>query len=1339
MAGNAPRWLVTLLFMTALVSSAEPVRIAVYTSNPQQFPEALARFEQEHGKGLIELTLINPDTPPERIATARVIYAYLMNAALYERFAPAVRQAAQTGATVIAQPPDIAEHRWRLKPDAAASTAAFLYFDNGGVDNLAGFLAYCYKLGGGAQSLAVPAPVTHLTRGIYHPAAREPFASLDAYLAWYRATGRVPANAPLVGILFYQTNYKVHDLAHIDALIARLEKQGIGAVTVYGWPVPALAPLLGEPGKTPLRLLYSFNLGFAQSADVDMLARYGLHVIDLMTARDNYAAWVKAAAGISPERLSTQVALPEIAGATEPLVVATTEQRPDVSGPVTTPIAERIDMAVRRGVRWLALQDKPNAAKRLALLYFNNPPGKGNIGASYLNVFPTLVNVLNRLRAEGYNVGSSIPSEKELEALLELSGRNIELWAPGELRALVEKGHAILVPLKQYQQWFNALPREFRDFVNGGWSDPAKARLMCYTAPSGERYFVVPGIRLGNLFLGPQPLRSTFERASEMQHNTNVPPPHSYVAAYLWYRRAFAADAVVHFGRHGTLEFLPGKSVGQAGWDSSEVLLDDLPNAYYYILDGGGESTTARRRCAGVMVSHLTPLIVAAGTQERFAKLRAALESLDTTDTLSPGLQQEYRETALREIRSLKLDTQLRIDLAKLSWDEIRTQVDALLSAAEQGPIPAGMHTVGVLPSLTLQRDAVGEVLRHSLNDEERKRWRGAVNNWADAICNGAEPRMPAGVDTAARERLVAIFASATSWLHNLRESPGRELSSLIDVLNGRFEPSGPSGDPLRSPATLPSGRNLHTFDPNLIPTREAWVLGQKMARELLAKFQHDEGKFPEKVSMVLWYGETIRHQGAMEAEALYLMGVEPRWNGRGVVDGLRVIPESELGRKRVDVVLTLGGIYRDGFPDKVLLLDRASKLAAADGDNAIARHTRQIATALKQAGIDSQLAEKVASARAFASAPGDYGAGTTALIKQSKDSGKPGSVAEAYLHHMNHAYSTELWGESVPGALSKQLEGNQAVVHSRTSNVYGVLDNDDFYDYAGGLNAATKNANGGAAPAFYVMDMKSAGRERVTGIQNYIAAELNARAWNPKWIAEMQHAGYSGARAIANTLENLYGWQASSSEHIDGSFWQTSYDVYVADKNGMAMEQFFQKANPHAMQTLLARLIEVDRQGSYKFSATDRAEIIRRYVSGVAEHGATCSANTCGNRALNQYAAAQAALIPGLGNAVLRAFGRNIARATQWRSAAFAAAPAAVRLGVSEGLTPASHAAQHSSRRAARPYVSGYRMAQQTFHMPLSDSNSLPSSGLPLAVIFLSVGAGLAREAWRAAHKTIS
>jgi cobaltochelatase CobN len=275
---------------------------------------------------------------------------------------------------------------------------------------------------------------------------------------------------------------------------------------------------------------------------------------------------------------------------------------------------------------------------------------------------------------------------------------------------------------------------------------------------------------------------------------------------------------------------------------------------------------------------------------------------------------------------------------------------------------------------------------------------------------------------------------------------------------------------------------------------------------------------------------------------------------------------------------------------------------------------------------------------------------------------------------------------------------------------------------------------------------MKTRGKEKITGIQSFIATELNARYWNPKWIQEMQKAGYAGAREIADTMENLYGWQATSAEHMDGTFWQNSYDVYVADKNGLEMDKFFEKSNPHARQFMMARMLEVDRQGSYKFSTEQRAELIRKYVQTVAKVGATCSANTCGNLKLHQYIAEQASLVPGLGTVELATFGRNMAKATGWKSAAFAQAPAALRSGIQQGLSrpnlsrpPTQNSAARRSVSPPLPYVNGYRMDQKVFHTSAGSAGLLPVSFLPIALILLMVGAGVLLEALRTATRGIS
>jgi cobaltochelatase CobN len=620
-----------------------------------------------------------------------------------------------------------------------------------------------------------------------------------------------------------------------------------------------------------------------------------------------------------------------------------------------------------------------------------------------------------------------------------------------------------------------------------------------------------------------------------------VTPPHAYIAAYLWLREVFGADALVHIGRHGTHEFLPGKNTGSSGDDAAEALLGDVPVPYFYIIDGAAESMTARRRGAATLIGHLTPLLVAGGKQKEFETLRHALEEEERAAKEAPALAGQYRETAQGEVKRLKLDVAL--DVVAKPWDQVRARVSEYLDEVEESVIPMGLHTIGEAPRAELVQESAREL------------------------------------------RKTADEKTVEAWVRNLEESPELELRRFVDVLAGRYQPSGPAGDPLRAPAALPSGRALHDFDPSLIPTREACALGRRLGDELLRNLKARDGEYPEKVSLVLWYGETIRHQGAMECQALWLMGVEPRWNSRGVVDELKLIPDEKLGRPRVDVVMSIAGIYRDGFPDKALLLDRASRMVQQAGDNALRRHTQAAAAELEKKGLKREAAEKAAQARVFGPAPGDYGAGISRLVKQ----GRKSEMVDAYLQHNNHAYGASGWGVTTEGALEAALRGNRAVVHSRSTNLYGVVDNDDFFDYAGGLAAATKAANGGRAVPMVVENLRKRGAEKLTDFRAFLSAELQSRTWNPKWIAEMQRAGYGGAREMADQIENLNGWQATAPEQVDGSFWRKTYDVYVADRHGLGLRKFVAQANPAARRALIGRLLKVEREGGVQFTDAER------------------------------------------------------------------------------------------------------------------------------------------------------
>lgn len=1301
-----------LLCAAHVLTAADPIHILAVTGGSPVLNDAKAAFDKQYGANLITLDNIAGKPTPEQMRAAKVLFFFHPDEQMMIAIGPQAQAANRRGAQFIVTPQYFVPRQWGFQQDKKRADIAEQYWSYGGVENLTALLAYMYQQAGGAKKLTVPPPVPVTQSGIYHPRATRSFKDLADFFTWYQ---KDKPTRPVVALTMFNTNIKQRDLAHINSMIDSLEKAGIGAYAAYGWPFYTLDPFLSIDGKSPLRLILAFNLGIGKPEDSKWLEAHGVHILNMQVSRQSYKEWSEGLRGLLPAAIPNQIATPERASTAEPILIATTESRPDGST-YAAPVAERVEMAVKRCQRWIALQDMPNEKKRIAMLYYNNPPGKGNLGASYLQVLPTMATLVDRLKRSGYVTADKSPDEMELRRVLERSGRNVETWAPGELDAMVEAGGMTLYPMDLYRKHYATLPAKFREMIEKEYGPPEKSEMLHIKDRDGRHFFVLPGVRYGNIFLGVQPLRATFDRVLDTTHDTTIPVPHSYVAAYLWLRNVFKADAIMHIGRHGTLEWLPGKQVLQAGWDHSEAMLGEIPNPYYYIMDGDGESLQAMRRSAAVMISHLTPLLLPSGIRADIVPLKLALQQWNEKLAQDPELAVEYQKTVAREALNLKLDKQLNFDVDKTPVAEWRKKLDDFVAEVQDGPMPAGIHALGRLPEEPVQIEGLENFLRFGFSEAEVPLIRTECHTWAEDIFYGRDPKITGNYPAALRDKIQTQWSHGRKWIANLRISPQREVDAIVDVLNGRYLPGSPLGEPLRTPDGLPTGRKQFGFDPTLIPTKEAWKLGRKMADDTLARYQKDHGKYPEKVSMMLWYGETDTHHGAMEAMAMHLMGVELTWNARNQVDGVKLIPDSEMKHPRVNVVINISGIYRDGFGDKILLLDRAARLAAAAGNNAISRHDAEVKKALIAQGVDAKQAERLARARVFGNKPGSYSIGVDRLAESSRDNADSNNAAKLYLHYMNFAFSDDTWGEGAPKLLEEQLKGNQTVLFSRSSNLYGALDNDDTYSYAGGLSAASKFASGGVAPEFYIHNLRKFGAEKMVDLKTFLATEMNQRLWNPKWIEGMKKSGYAGARQMYREVEHLYGFQATTKEQMDGSFWQNTFDVYVADKQGLELEKFFEKENPHARQNQLARMLEVDRQGSYKFNEADRATLVREYVKSVAKNGVACSANTCGNQRLQQYVGEMAPLVSGLGKLDLQNFGRVIGKATRWSPKVFANSSPELRQAVAEAnRKPADTARPARPPRPATPpsnIVSGFAVKEKILKL----ANTAPSKGLPVA-----------------------
>src|SRR5690606_2303511 len=671
-------------------------------------------------------------------------------------------------------------------------------------------------------------------------------------------------------------NYYSGDMSVIDAIIAEIERRGAEAVPIFGYPggVAFEELLIDDGGRARVDAALALLFRFSDFETARFLEKLDVPVMNLVTLYGRSERdWRASQTGLSMFEGTFQVAVPELAGLVAPTVVGSRENRFDletgVSLVVSEPIESRIGMAVQRALRFAQLKRTANADKRIALMYYNYPPGKGSIGASYLNVAESLANMLARLADEGYDVGDAagLSPDELLEAMTERA-RNVGGYAPGELEALVADSDAVQVPIARYREWLDALAPALRQKIIADWGAPESAELMAVGEGDAKR-FIVPALRFGNVVLLPQPSRAAGEDHDKLYHAEDLAPHHQYVAAYAWLREDFGAHAIVHVGTHGTHEWLDGKDVGQTEEDASDALIGDLPNLYVYNVDVVGEGLVARRRGLATLIDHMVPPFVEGGLYAELAALNESINDYDAALHRNPALAEAFAEEVRQQIVELHIDRDLGLDLSEgLDHDVVHRVIEYMAELRAEN-VPYGLHAFGRMPE--------GEALASTVA----------------AIVNTDRSLLPNDAVVLADEMQVRIARSAE-----------RELDHLAHALAGGFVTVGSGGEPIRNPDAYPTGKNFYSIDPEKVPKRAAWALGVKLADEMLAQHLEENGRYPEKVSFVIWGDETLRHEGVLESQIFHLLGTRPVWDERDKVVGVEVVPREQLGRPRVDIII---------------------------------------------------------------------------------------------------------------------------------------------------------------------------------------------------------------------------------------------------------------------------------------------------------------------------------------------------------------------------------------------------------------------------------------------------
>jgi cobaltochelatase CobN len=1214
---------------------AAPIRIT-YLFSDGNLPGTLKAFkallqERPDLRGRVQLTFVTesvlPDVKVEELKNTDVLLLDTMDQQLLERVnadrkLDLIATVRDRRGKVFAIGEGLLPKETYIKQGVLWDDRARAYWAHMGFANQVGLMKYALTQAG-IRGLVLPAPQPSLDFGYYGPAdpkgsalrmaapsgaasgipraasivpstPGQVFATWDEFDAWRLKSGKVRPGAPRIAVSFYKATYYSDETELLDAVIAEVERQGAEAIPMFGYPgaVATARLLVDASGKPRVDVVLGFNFNFASPDSSLALAKVDVPVLNLISLYGrSEQEWRASPQGLSMFEGAFNVATPELAGTIAPTVVGSQEKIKDPETGLTIvvrkPMLSQVALAVRRAMEYTALRRTANSDKRVAIVFYNYPAGKANIGASYLNVAESIASVLRRLRQEGYDVGSAdLSGDSVLETLVEKS-RNVGGYAPGELEALVAQGGAVRVGIAEYRRWLDKLSPSLEAKVLKDWGEPGKSRLM-----TTGRSLIVPAVQFGKIALLPQPARGWGEDVEKMYHAKDLAPHHQYVAAYAWLREGFKADAVVHVGTHGTLEWLDGKDMGLSPDDAPDALIADLPHLYIYNVDVVGEGLVARRRGMATLIDHMVPPFKKGGLYPELAELGERINDFDTSLHKSPELARAVGEQIRQKVIAIGIAKDLGLDLAKPQslTDAVVHQIQDHLLELKGQNIPYGLHTFGRAPDQSLRETTI------------------------DAIVSVDRSLLPNKAKVLSEEMERRIVTSGA-----------RELDNLVHGLNGGFIAGGGGGEPIRNPDAYPTGKNFYGIDPDKVPKPASYEMGVRLADQMLADHLKKHGKYPEKVSFVIWGDETMRHEGVLESQIFHLLGTKPVWDVRGKVVDVEVIPRARLGRPRVDIVIASSA--EGMFSNVTMLMDRAVQKVKAieEAENYVRSHYLKTKAILVQRGYTGDEADRRAGVRIFDEPPGTFNLNTSTIAAASGTWDTDKGMADDYLRKLGHGYGNGFWGEKMEDVFRLALSGTEKIVHSSSTMLYGALDNDDMFMYVGGLAAAIRNIDGtDTSPELVVTNTRDPGKPEMTSIDKFIGAEFRSRYVNPTWIEGMKKEGYAGAGEMRSFVEYLWGWDATVTETVTDQMWKESFDVYVEDKHDLGMKAFFEQKSPYAYQDITARMLETVRKGYWKADAATRKTLLEEYVASVNRHGVGCAEHTCGNPRLRQYVVEQ-------------------------------------------------------------------------------------------------------------------
>lgn len=1174
------------------------------------------------------MSLMHPmsvDTYVERTARhAKLIVVRPLGGASYFRYLlEALHAAAVTHRFQIAVLPGDDKPDPGLEPFSTVAAddrqRLWAYFTEGGADNAGLFLDYAAALVTGAEK---PQPAKPLLKaGIWWPG--KGVIGVSEWLAYIQqGCGQVVAGEgfepPTVAICFYRALVQSGETRPVEALIDALAKQGVRALPVFvsslkdAVSVGTLQAIFAEAAPDVVMNATGFAVS-SPGADRQptVLESTGAPVLQVIFSGSSRAQWETSPQGLMARDLAMNVALPEVDGrilarAVSFKAASIYDAKVEANIVGHEPLEDRVRFAADLAVNWAKLRRAEPPERRIAIVMANYPNRDGRLGNGVgLDTPAGTVEVLGAMAREGYAVGE-VPADGDALMRYLMAGPTNSASHDREIRECIS--------LNDYKSFFDSLPKQIKDQVAGRWGAPEADPFFLDGA------FALPLARFGEVIVGIQPARGYNIDPKESYHSPDLVPPHGYLAFYAYLRQQFGAQAIVHMGKHGNLEWLPGKALALSETCYPEAIFGPLPHIYPFIVNDPGEGTQAKRRTSAVIIDHLTPPLTRAESYGPLKDLEALVDEYYDAAGGDPRRLRLLSRQILDLVRDIGLDSDAGIDKGD-SDDKALEKLDAYLCDLKEMQIRDGLHIFGVAPEGRLLTDltvALARVPRGLGEGGDQSLQRaiaadaGLAFDPLDCVMSDAwtapKPPILGGVsdapwrtagDTVERIELLAAHLVAgeevcpESWSNthavldeietrlkpSISGSGAAEMSGFLTGLSGRFVAPGPSGAPTRGrPDVLPTGRNFYSVDSRAVPTPAAYELGKKSAELLIRRYLQDHGEWPSSFGLTAWGTANMRTGGDDIAQALALIGTKPTWDmvSRRVM-GYEIVPLAVLGRPRVDVTLRISGFFRDAFPDQIALFDKAIRAVGAleedDADNMIAARMRAESRRLEAEGVEAAEAARRASYRVFGAKPGAYGAGLQALIDEKGWETKA-DLAEAYLTWGAYAYGAGEEGKAERDLFEERLRTIEAVVQNQDNREHDLLDSDDYYQFEGGMSAAAEQL-GGSRPAIYHNDHSRPEKPVIRSLEEEIGRVVRARVVNPKWIDGVMRHGYKGAFEIAATVDYMFAFAATTGAVRDHHF-EAAYQAFVVDER---VADFLREKNPAAFAELAERFLEaIDR-----------------------------------------------------------------------------------------------------------------------------------------------------------------